>query len=159
MRRLFIIALILLSGCSLLSDILVPDVPRDVAEAQDRANGIAFDLLGRLHMWVENPAIIPPDAAEITHSQIGEIVVDLEFVRDWMLRENMDDKVLQTAIDLLVAWQDYVDAEFCLEDAWLSNPTPMTTDTKSSWLQVFAKMSTLHSQLYIWMEHKGIEDA
>ena len=158
MRRLLIVSLIALAGCSWLSDLLVPDIPRAVFEAQDRANGVAFGLLGQLHQWVNDPGTIPPGSASDVHLQIDEILVDLRFVRDWMLEAKVDEKVSQTVIDLLVAWQDYVDKEFCTDNAWLDNPVPMTSETQSAWAQVFTKITNLHHQLHVWMEEKGIKD-
>lgn len=162
MRRLTItlLLLVLVAGCGTIKDALNPDIPKDIALTQEAANKEAKAVLADLRVWLGEPEKIPAGAAERTHLRIQVITANLTEIRNWMLVEGVDKKVSQTVIDLLIAWQDYVDAEFCTGDeAWLSKPTPMTADDNSAWYQVFLKMDSLHKKLRVWMEHKGVKDA
>lgn len=158
MKFLPIIFILLTSSCGLFRDIVVPDIPENIADMQDAANAEAFSVLADLQLWLERPELIPDGSAAIVGTRIKKIESNLKKIRNWMLADNkVDKKVTQTVIDLLVAWQDYIYDTFCDgSNAWLRTKAAMSAEDNSAWLQVFLKVEKLHRQLREWMEQKGV---
>lgn len=154
---LFVIGIV---GCSTINSAIVADIPKNIAVQQYTANNLAKEVLSDLRVWLDSPESIPEDVTNTTHTKIQDITRHLTVVRNWMLVDGVDKKVSQTVIALLVAWRDYVDAEFCVgEKAWLDQSVPMSADDNSAWFQVFLRMESLHKKILVWMEHKGVIDA
>ena len=159
MRSALTLLLVALVGCQTIHDMTTPDVPKPIADHQDNANIVAFDLLNDLDKWIEAPDTVPSDAAFSSRAKIQDVLANLNAVRIWMLDYGVEGGVTQTVVDLLTAWEDYIDDHFCAgEDAWLVTRVKMNADDTHAWHQVFAKMKKLHKQVRTWMEHKGVQD-
>lgn len=160
MRRLAIISLlVVLVSCGALKDALRPDIPLEIYETQQKANQAAALVLGSLRTWVRDPATIPGTAITDHRLGVALTVRFLKDVRDWMITEKVDEKVTKTVIDLIVAWEDYIDVYFFAgEEAWLKTQKPMTGEEESTWLQVFTKIESLHQKIQRWMDEKGVID-
>ena len=154
--RYIVLLLTFLASCQIIHDFRTPAIPFEIVDEMEAANNIAFPILANLDQWIEDPDLVPSDAAVVMRAEITYILAHLNVVRLWMLSNNAEGGVTQTVVDLQAAWEDYIDQHFCKGgEAWLVTKVQMSDDDTLAWHQVFEKVKELHEQVHTWMKTHG----